>query len=271
MSRLSDKWDELKAQGRKALIPYIVAGDPNPEFTVEALHELVAKGSDILELGVPFSDPMAEGPTIALGHERALEHNVGLKDVLAMVASFRQQDNTTPVVLMGYANPVEVMGHAEFAKAASQAGVDGLLTVDLPPEEAGSLDSELKQVGIDNIFLLAPTTTDARAQKICDAASGYLYYVSVKGVTGAGNLDVEEVSSRVSSLRSMTDLPISVGFGIKDADTAAAIASVSDGAVVGSALVQRIYQQSTKMNNSELAQYGAELIADMRTAIDNNK
>jgi tryptophan synthase alpha chain len=270
VSRLSEKWDELKSQGRKALIPYIVAGDPNPEFTVTAMHAMVANGADILELGVPFSDPMAEGPTIALGHERALEHDVGLNVVLAMVASFRQQDNTTPIVLMGYANPVEVMGHAAFAKAAAAAGIDGLLTVDLPPEEAAALDRELKQVGIDNIFLIAPTTTAARAQKICDAASGYLYYVSLKGVTGAGNLDIDAVSDRINMLRSMTDLPISVGFGIKDAETAAAIAAVSDGSVVGSALVQRINQQSTKMNNTDLAQYGAELIAQMRTAIDNN-
>ncbi|ROR99965.1 tryptophan synthase alpha chain [Sinobacterium caligoides] len=268
MNRLTKKWAQLKQDGRKALIPYIVAGDPNPDFTVGAMLELVAAGADILELGVPFSDPMAEGPTIALAHERALEHNVSLTSVLDMVSEFRKSDDVTPVILMGYANPVEIVGYEEFANRAADAGVDGLLTVDMPPEEATALDSELKKHDIDNIFLLSPTTTDDRAANICQAASGYLYYVSLKGVTGAANLDIAEVRERVERLRGMTDLPITVGFGIKDDASASAIATVSDGAVVGSALVQRIADASSKYDNAALAKYGAELIGSMRIAMD---
>ena len=271
MNRLTKKWAELNSAGRKALIPYIVAGDPSPAFTVGAMHTLVAQGADILELGVPFSDPMAEGPTIALAHERALEHKIGLRDVLSMVAEFRQTDDTTPIILMGYANPVVVLGYANFARLAGECGVDGLLTVDMPPEEAAAIDQELKKFNIDNIFLLAPTTTLTRAQKICDAASGYLYYVSLKGVTGAANLDLNEVSSRIEVLRSMTSLPITVGFGIKDAETASAISAISDGVVVGSALVERIADKAAEYDNAALANHGAELIAEMRAAIDSNQ
>ena len=240
MSRIANRFTELKAAGRKALIPYITAGDPQPGVTVSLMHALVEAGADIVELGVPFSDPMADGPVIQLACERALEHGTTLKHVLAMVAEFRQQDTDTPVVLMGYLNPVEIFGYEAFAKAASEAGVDGLLTVDLPPEEAEAPAALLKQYGIDPIFLLAPTTTEARAATICQYASGFIYYVSIKGVTGAAALNVAEVETKLAGLRKQTKLPIGVGFGIRDATTAKAVGAVADAVIVGSALVQKI-------------------------------
>lgn len=266
MSRLSAHFQSLKASGRKALIPYIVAGDPEPGVTVKALHAMVAAGADVIELGVPFSDPMADGPTITLGHERALKHHVSLHDVLAMVAEFRRQDARTPVVLMGYLNPIEIMGYAAFARAAAAAGVDGLLTVDLPPEEADELSAELRQAGVDPIYLLAPTTTLARAARITAAASGYVYYVSLKGVTGAATLDVDAVSRRIAELRTVTQLPIGVGFGIKDANSAAAVARHADGVVVGSVLVQCAADRAVTPEAIPAAL--AEILAPMRAAID---
>ncbi len=267
MSRLTGLFDRLRADGRKALVPYIVAGDPLPGATVALMHELVRRGADIIELGVPFSDPMAEGPVIQLAHERALEHGIALRDVLAMVAEFRQRDADTPVVLMGYANPVERMGYGAFADAAQQAGVDGLLTVDMPPEEAADLNKELKRVAIDNIFLLAPTTTDERIAKIAAMASGYLYCVSLKGVTGAGHLDVDAVRGKLQQIKSHTDLPITVGFGIKDAASAAAIAPICEGVVVGSALVDRL-AAVTAPTQTEALLAATDMIGEMRTAID---
>lgn len=267
MSRLTACFQRLSAQGRKALIPYITAGDPQPSVTVPALHALVAAGADILELGVPFSDPMADGPVITQGHERALVHGTSLTDVLAMVASFREQDADTPVVLMGYLNPVEIMGYARFAEAAAAAGVDGVLIVDLPPEEADELSQEYARVGIDPIYLLAPTTTLARAERICAAARGYVYYVSLKGVTGAASLDVDAVAARIAELRGVTQLPIGVGFGIKDAASAAAVAAHADGVVVGSVLVQRLGALADQPAQAPAAL--AEILAPMRTAIDN--
>ena len=240
MSRIAGHFALLKQQGRKALIPYVTAGDPAPSVIVPLMHAMVGAGADIIELGVPFSDPMADGPVIAKAHERALKHNVSLRDVLGMVAEFRQSNTTTPVVLMGYLNPVEVMGYNTFALAAAEAGLDGVLTVDLPPEEADDLTRELLAVGIDPIYLLAPTTTPERIRLITDAASGYVYYVSLKGVPGAATLDIPEVASRLETIRSISDLPIGVGFGIKDAETAAAVSAYADGVVVGSALVSRI-------------------------------
>ena len=266
MSRLKSRFAALKAQNRKALVPYITAGDPQPDVTVGLMHALVRGGADVIELGVPFSDPMADGPTITLGHERALRHNVSLHDVLAMVAEFRRQDAVTPVVLMGYLNPIEITGYAAFADAAAQAGVDGLLTVDLPPEEADELSAELRRAGVDPIYLLAPTTTLARAARITAAASGYVYYVSLKGVTGAATLDVDAVSRRIAELRTVTQLPIGVGFGIKDANSAAAVARHADGVVVGSVLVQRAGDLAAVPEAVPAAL--AEILAPMRAAID---
>ncbi len=253
MNRINKTLEKTRQEGRKALVTYIVCGDPVADATLVTMHKMVASGVDIIELGVPFSDPMAEGPVIALGHERALANKTSLKSTMAVVKAFRETNNDTPVVLMGYANPVERMGYQAFAQRAEEAGVDGLLTVDLPPEEAESLNAELKKVGIENIFLIAPTTTTARAKQIADLAGGFLYYVSLKGVTGAGHLDVGSVETKLAELRQLTDLPICVGFGIKDAETAKAIAKTADGAVVGSLLVDRM---------GALAEQSAEKIAD---------
>lgn len=237
MSRINQCFADLQAKGRKALIPYLVAGDPSKTTTVAQLHALVQAGADLIELGVPFSDPMAEGPVIQLAHERALAQHTTLTEVLAMVSEFRQTDATTPVVLMGYLNPIEAMGYAEFAQRAQQAGVDGVLTVDMPPEEADDLNAALSARQIDSIFLIAPTTTNARIEQICARATGYLYYVSLKGVTGASHLDVAQVNHKLAQIRTYTTLPVSVGFGIKDAASAKAIGACADGVVVGSALV----------------------------------
>jgi tryptophan synthase alpha chain len=240
MSRIQNCFKALKAQGRKALIPYVTAGDCAPQVTVPLMHALVEAGADIIELGVPFSDPMADGPVIQLACERALAHGTQLRDVLQMVNEFRLNDSDTPVVLMGYVNPIEVFGYSAFVTQAKAAGVDGVLTVDLPPEEAEVFIEELQRQGLDSIFLVAPTTSDERIQRICRASSGYLYYVSVKGVTGSSKLDVGEVSQRLETIRQHTDLPVGVGFGISDAATAASVSAVADGVIVGSVLVNRI-------------------------------
>ena len=262
MSRIASCMQQLKAANRKALVPYIVAGDPDYATTLAALYAMVKAGADILEIGVPFSDPMAEGPVIQKGHERALVSGMSLKKVLELVQEFRRVDNSTPIVLMGYANPVERMGYAQFADAAVAAGVDGLLTVDIPPEEADALNAELKRVGIDNIFLLAPTTTDDRAKRICELATGYLYYVSLKGVTGAGHLDTAEVREKLAHFRGYTSLPLCVGFGIKDAASARAVAETADGVVVGSVLVDAMAREGSAATPVLTA-----LIADIRSAI----
>ncbi len=266
MSRIAQRFADLKAIGRKALIPFVTAGDPNPNVTVPLLHDMVEAGADLLELGVPFSDPMAEGPVIQKACERALLHNTSLRDVLAMVKQFRQTDSETPVVLMGYMNPVEIMGYQTFATAAAEAGVDALLTVDMPPEEAGDLVAALAEASIDPIFLLAPTTVDERITKICADASGFVYYVSLKGVTGAGNLDVAAVEHKVEQIRRHTDLPIGVGFGIRDAETARRVSDVADAVVVGSAVVNRVAEnagQPEKINEAVCS-----LLREMRAAMD---
>jgi tryptophan synthase alpha chain len=269
LSRIAGCLEQLSKSGRKALIPYIVAGDPSSDFTVPMMHELVKAGADIIELGVPFSDPMAEGPVIQLAHERALAQSVSLRQVLAMVKDFRASDNATPVVLMGYANPVECMGYEAFAEAASEAGVDGLLTVDIPPEEATEINQALKQRDMDNIFLIAPTTSEQRIKQIADLASGYVYYVSLKGVTGAGNLDIGSVEQKLEQIKSYTSLPIAVGFGIKDAESARAISALSEGVVVGSALVDNVVSQLAQGESATLAQQkAAQIIASMRSAMD---
>ncbi|MFZ5723363.1 MAG: tryptophan synthase subunit alpha [Pseudomonadota bacterium] len=266
MSRIAATFARLAQEKRKALIPYVTAGDPDKQTTVPLLHAMVQAGADILELGFPFSDPMADGPVIQLAHERALKHRTTLKDVLGMVAEFRRRDDRTPVVLMGYLNPVEAMGHDTFVAAAAGAGVDGVLIVDLPPEESDDLAGRLKAAGIDPIFLLAPTTTEARMKRVAGQARGYLYYVSLKGVTGASTLNVDEVAGKVETIRNIARLPIGVGFGIKDADTAAAIARISDGVVVGSALVRKIEQHAAEPDR--ILASVPDLLRQMRSAMD---
>lgn len=266
MSRIAARFTALAKAGRKALIPYVTAGDPNPEVTVPLMHAMVAAGADIIEMGVPFSDPMADGPVIQAACERALKHHVSLRKVLDMVKQFRAQDKDTPVILMGYLNPIEVMGYAAFAQAAQTAGVDGVLTVDLPPEEASDFLVELKQVAIDPIFLLSPNTSDERVRKVAAVASGFLYYVSFKGVTGANRLDVGAVAAKLSSIRKLTQLPLGVGFGIRDAQSAAEVSSVADAVVVGSALVTRIADLADQPE--KIAGAVGAVLADMRQAMD---
>ena len=269
MTRLSTCFDALRADNRKAVIPYIVAGDPSRKGTVTLMHRLVDAGADIVELGVPFSDPMSEGPVIQKGHERALANGISLRDVLAMVTEFREQNAVTPVVVMGYANPVERMGYASFANACAQAGVDGLITVDIPPEEVKTLRAELTRVSIDNIFLISPTTPEARIKTIVESASGFIYYVAVKGVTGAGHLDIADVSSYMSKIKAQTALPVCVGFGIKDAASASAVASVADGVVVGSALIDTMAQAMAGGDSEQTAADRAiALLADIRQGVD---
>jgi tryptophan synthase alpha chain len=266
MSRLKSCFSILADAGRTALIPYITAGDPDPKATVPLMHAMVAAGADILELGVPFSDPMADGPVIQRASERALEHHTGLTDVLHMVSEFRQQDSDTPIVLMGYLNPVEVMGYKKFAEAAAKAGVDGVLTVDLPPEEGHDLIEALASNDLEAIFLIAPTSTDTRIQEICAAAGGFVYYVSLKGVTGAANLDIGDVKQRLAHIRTMTTLPLGVGFGIKDDKDAAAFADIADAVVVGSAVVRLFEGENRKL--PDITQDVSALLSAMRTALD---
>jgi tryptophan synthase alpha chain len=266
MSRIVQRFETLKAGGRKALIPYFTAGDPDPESTVDLMHALVGAGADLIELGVPFSDPMAEGLVIQLACERALKHEVSLRDVMALVAAFRQKDSDTPVILMGYLNPVEVMGYHAFAKAAAAAGVDGVLIVDMPPEEGVEPIDIFKKAGLDLIFLAAPTSTPERLQKIAAASSGFVYYVSLKGVTGAKSLDVGAVKSKLEEVRRYVGLPVGVGFGIKTADDAAAIAGVADAVVVGSAIVQHIADNQSDV--SLIKNKITDLLSSMREAMD---
>ncbi|WP_271270376.1 tryptophan synthase subunit alpha [Aliamphritea hakodatensis] len=266
MSRISSCFEKLQAEGRKALIPYVTAGDPAPGVTLPLMHAMVESGADIIELGVPFSDPMADGPVIQLACERALSHNTSLLDVLAVVAEFRKTDQTTPVVLMGYLNPIEVMGYEAFAQAASDAGVDGVLTVDLPPEEAVDFGPLMKAKDIDVIYLLAPTTVESRIEKICAAGSGYVYYVSVKGVTGSASLDVDDVASRLDIIRKHTDMPVGVGFGIRDDASARAISEVADGVIVGSVLVNKIAELADQQD--KIPEAVAAITGSMRQAMD---
>ncbi|QYY30587.1 tryptophan synthase subunit alpha [Cupriavidus pinatubonensis] len=238
MSRIQKTFAALAAQNKKGLIPFITAGDPEPGLTVDLMHALVAGGADVIELGVPFSDPMADGPVIQRASERALANGVSLTQVLQWVREFRQTNADTPVVLMGYANPIERMGEAAFAKAAGAAGVDGVLVVDYPPEECESFAVLMRDNGIDPIFLLAPTSTDARIEAVGKVASGYVYYVSLKGVTGSATLDLDSVAARLPLIKKHVNLPVGVGFGIRDAQTARAIGSVADAVVIGSRLVQ---------------------------------
>lgn len=264
MSRIQTVFSALKANNKKALIPYITAGDPHPNHTVNILHTLVKNGADMIEVGIPFSDPMADGPVIQRASERALIHKVGLSKVLQMVKEFRQVDKKTPIILMGYANPIEAMGQQAFIHAAAGAGVDGVLTVDYPPEECKEFIAGLQAAGMDSIFLLSPTSDAARVNLIVNQASGFLYYVSLKGVTGAANMDVEQVKARVAEIRSKTKLPIGVGFGVKDAATAKKVAEFADAIVVGSRMVVTI-ENSTEEN---LMHNISQLMQELRLAID---
>jgi len=266
VSRIAGTFAKLRAAKRAALIPFVTAGDPNNDVTVPLMHALVEAGADIVELGVPFSDPMADGPVIQRASERALHGGTTLKRVLDMVREFRQRNADTPVVLMGYLNPFEIAGYDAFARAAADAGVDGVLTVDLPPEEAAEFLAAVRANDIDLIFLLAPTSDEARIQRICDTASGFVYYVSLKGVTGASNLDVASVAEKVANIKRFTQLPVGVGFGISDGRTAAEIAAVSDAVVVGSVLVKTI--ESALDRPQEIPRLLAGVLAEMRQAMD---
>ena len=266
MSRIEACFSGLREAGRKALIPYITGGYPNPEVTAPMMHQLVESGADIIELGVPFSDPMADGPVIQKAGEAALAAGMTLARLLQIVGEFRQRDATTPVVLMGYLNPIERMGYAAFAEAAAAAGVDGVLTVDLPPEEAADLSARLANVGLDPIFLLAPTSSLERIEKVAAVARGYVYYVALKGITGSSTLDVASVEEKLLAVYQFIDLPVGVGFGIKDAASAAAIARIADAAVVGSVLVQLLGDYADKPEQMYSAV--GELVSGMRAAMD---
>lgn len=260
MSRIQQTFANL-AQ-RKALIPYITVGDPNLATTVQLMHSMVENGADILELGVPFSDPMADGATIQRAVERALANGVSLRDVLNTVAQFRQTNQHTPVVLMGYLNPIHKMGYATFAQAAADAGVDGVLTVDSPIETIAPLHAELKSRGVDCIFLVAPTTTEQRVAQIAQLASGFVYYVSLKGVTGSAKLDTQAVAEKLAMLRQHIHIPIGVGFGISDAVSAAQIAQVADAVIVGSKIVQTV-----ESNPSHETEAVGQLVRELKNAI----
>jgi tryptophan synthase alpha chain len=240
MSRIQITFQRLQAEGRKALIPFITAGDPDDELTLPLMRSLIKAGADIIELGVPFSDPMADGPVIQRASERALAKGMSLARVLGIVRAFRAEDTATPVVLMGYANPIEAMGFGAFAEAARQAGVDGVLVVDYPPEECAEFTASVRAAGLDQIFLLAPTSSEQRFREVAQAGSGYLYYVSLKGVTGAASLDFDEIASRIPRIRAVAGMPVGVGFGIRDAETAKRIGMLADAVVIGSRIVQEI-------------------------------
>ena len=242
MSKIQSTFERLQGQGRKALIPFITAGDPDPALTVALMHALVAGGADIIELGVPFSDPMADGPTIQRASERALAQGMSLRKVFDMVRGFRADDAETPVVLMGYANPIEAMGVERFVTGARAVGVDGVLVVDYPPEECTEFAATARAAGLDPIFLLAPTSTEQRFADVARAGSGYIYYVSLKGVTGSGKLDLDEVARRIPVIRAAVGMPVGVGFGIRDAESAQRIGAVADAVVIGSRIIEEIEQ-----------------------------
>jgi len=267
-SRIAAAFDRTAQQGRAALIPYIAAGDPTRDTTVPLMHALVRAGADLIELGVPFSDPAADGPVIQRAAERAIANGVGLSAVLDMVTDFRRHDAHTPVVLMGYANPIERMGQAVFAARAAQAGVDGLLGVDYPPEEVGEFAVQLREQGVDLIFLLAPTSSAERIKLVAQIARGYVYYVSLKGVTGAGHLDTDDVARRLQAIRAQVSLPVGVGFGIRDADTARRVARVADAVVIGSKLIETIEQAVAKDGQAAAIAAAESWLGAIRQALD---
>jgi len=264
VSRIQSAFERLARERRKALIPYVTAGDPAAEVTVPLMRALVAAGADVIELGVPFSDPMADGPVIQRSSERALRNHIGIDDVLAFVSEFRDSDASTPIVLMGYANPIEAMGSERFADAAHRAGVDGVLVIDYPPEESTEFAKLLRARGIDMIFLLAPTSTQTRIEEVARLASGYIYYVSLRGVTGAKHLDLDDVAAKLPAIRGRTKLPVGVGFGIRDGQTARAVAQIADAVVIGSRIIQEMEQASPKT----CVEKAATLLKEIRRAID---
>jgi tryptophan synthase alpha chain len=264
MSRLDRRFAALKSAGRTGLIPFVTAGDPSPEHTVALMHALVEAGADVIELGVPFSDPMADGPVIQHASERAIAKGVGLDNVLGWVAAFRQRDADTPIVLMGYLNPVEIHGYERFAQEAVAAGVDGVLLVDCPLEESAVL-APLKAAGLQQILLAAPTTAPARMAQLCGAAKGFLYYVSFAGITGAGHLSTTDIAARVADIRSRSKAPVAVGFGVRDAQSAKAIAGFADAVVIGSALVERLSGATEAVDIAARAQ---QFLQPIRTALD---
>ena len=268
MSRIQAKFQELTLQGRKGLIPFITAGDPDLGTTVQLMHALVQGGADIIELGVPFSDPMADGPVIQRASERALKHGVGLTDVLQCVRDFRKSNNLTPVVLMGYANPVERMGIESFVAQSASSGVDGVLIVDYPPEECVEYAAHMKKHGLDVIFLLAPTSTDQRIRQVAEIANGYVYYVSLKGVTGHNAIDISDVNRMLSNIKQHVNVPIAVGFGIRDGATAKLIASVSDAVVIGSRIIQEIEAHDSKPDSAEMVSSVQKFINGIRLTMD---
>ncbi len=266
MSRIQESFRRLKASGRTALIPYVTAGDPDRDSVVALMHTLVTHGADVIELGVPFSDPMADGPVIQRASERALARHVTLHDCLNWVAEFRRRDDDTPVVLMGYANPVERFGMQAFVQAASKAGVDGTIIVDYPPEECEEFSAALRQAGLDPVFLLAPTSSESRMREVARLGSGYLYYVSLRGVTGAANIDTQAVADRVAIIRRHTNMPIGVGFGISDAASAVAVAASADAVVIGSAIIKLM--ETALSEGRDPIQAAGSFIAVIRAALD---
>ena len=264
MSRIERRFAKLAREGRKGLLPYIAAGDPTPQLTVPLLHALAQAGADVIELGVPFSDPMADGPVIQRASERALANGVGLRQTLAMVSEFRRDDAETPVVLMGYANPIEAFGIDAFAQAARTAGVDGVIVVDYPPEECETFARQMRNADIDPIFLLAPTSTDERIERISRIAAGFLYYVALTGTTGAGSLDVNSVLQRIPLIKRHARVPVAAGFGIKDGASAQAVAKVADAIAIGTRLIQEL-ENAPRERAVEAV---GKLLSDIRRAID---
>lgn len=264
MSKIAALFANLKANNKKGLIPFVTAGDPHPKLTVDVMHALVKGGADVIELGVPFSDPMADGPVIQRSSERALAQGVTLKQCLANVQQFRERNQHTPVVLMGYANPIEQMGHAQFASAAKAAGVDGVLVVDYPPEECEDFAKTMRNNGIDPIFLLAPTSSKERIHHAAQIASGYIYYVSLRGVTGAGNLNTQDVANVLPLIRQETSIPVAVGFGIRDAQSAKAVSQTADAVVIGSRIVQLLEEAKSGQELEVLERF----IHEIRQALD---
>lgn len=264
MSRIQATFAALAASNKTGLIPFVTAGDPAPELTVPLMHALVAAGADILELGVPFSDPMAEGPVIQHACERALKAGVSLHHILEYVSKFRESNEKTPVVLMGYANPIERMGQLEFVRAAQRAGVDGTIVVDYPPEECTEFVAAMRAAEMDPIFLLAPTSTPERIAQVAQLASGFTYYVSLKGVTGAGNIDTDDVAEKLAAIRAQVPLPVGVGFGIRDAKTACAVAKVADAVVIGS----RIIVEMQSVAPAQAVAAAQQFLAGIRQALD---
>ena len=264
MSRITATFSKLQEQRKKALIPFVTSGDPSPELSVPLMHAMVRAGADIIEMGIPFSDPMADGPAIQRSSERAIKQGVGIRNVLGYVAEFRKTNAETPVVLMSYANPIEHMGYEAFAKAARASGVDGVLVVDYPPEEGGDLFKYLAEQQLDAIFLVAPTSSNARIAAVGKLARGYVYYVSLKGVTGAANIDLTEVAAKLPQIKAVTNLPIGVGFGIRDAATAKAVTAIADAVVIGS----RIIQEIEGSNVGNVLDNVSKLLSGIRTAMD---